>query len=201
MMILRSSPPSPFGRKVKIAARLLGLSDRIDIQVADTTDPKDSLRQQNPLAKIPCLVLEDGSAVYDSRVICELLDSLAGGGRIIPAPPARWQVLTQAALADGMMEAALLLVYERRIRPEATWNSQWIDSQQGKIERGLAALEAAPPRLDPLPDLGQIGIACALGYLDLRHEGRWRKSHPKLVAWLDRFAKAVPAFEETRVKP
>lgn len=199
MMILRSAPASPFGRKVKIAAKLLGLWDKIEVQSADTTDPKDSLRQQNPLGKIPVLVLDDGLRLYDSKVIAEYLDSI-GGGKLVPAGAKRWPVLTMASLGDGIAEAALLLVYEKRLRAPETWSKAWMDNQEGKISRSLAFLEAAPPKLANPPDLGQIAIACALGYLDLRHEGRWRKDHPALVKWLDAFATAVPAFEETRVK-
>ena len=198
MMILRSSPASPFGRKVEIAAKLLGLFDRLKVESADTTDPKDSLRQQNPLGKIPALILDDGTTLFDSRVIAEYLDQLAGGGVIFPRNSARWPVLTQAALADGVMEASLLLVYEKRLRPEATWSAKWMETQQGKIDRGLAVLEANPPKLVSPPHIGQIGIACALGYLDLRCAGKWRATHPKLVAWLDTFAAAVPAFAETK---
>lgn len=201
MMILRSSPPSPFGRKVKITAKLLGLLDRIEVVAADPTDPKDSLLQQNPLGKIPTLVLEDGTCLYDSRVICEYLDHLSADAKVIPAGPERWHALRLAALADGVMEAALLLVYEKRIRSQDQWNSVWMASQQSKIDRAIAHLEADPPEVSGLPNLGQIGLACALGYLDLRHEGRWRNGHPRLVAWLDRFAAKVPAFEATRVKP
>jgi glutathione S-transferase len=200
MMILRSSPPSPFGRKVKITAKLLGLMDRIEIQAADPTNPNDSLHAQNPLGKIPVLVLDDGSCIYDSKVICEYLDSLSAGRKVIPSGAARWPVLRLASLADGVMEAALLLVYEKRVRPQDQWNAAWMANQSNKIDRALAHLEAAPPRLSSPPDIGQIGVACALGYLDLRHEGRWRAEHPRLVAWLDEFAHAVPAFEETRVK-
>ena len=99
MMILRSSPPSPFGRKVKIAAAILGLKDRLSVVVADTNDPQDSLRAQNPLGKIPALLLEDGSTLFDSAVIVEYLDWLAGGDKIIPADPAtRFGVLTRQAL-------------------------------------------------------------------------------------------------------
>ena len=200
MMILRSSPASPFGRKVKIAARLLGLSERIQVQQADPSDPKDSITTQNPLGKIPALILEDGACLYDSRVILEYLDSLSPTAKIIPPAPRRWGALTLAALADGMMEAALLLVYEKRIRPPETWSSPWMQNQQQKIDRGLSAFEANPPKQTNPPDVAQIGLACALGYLDLRHEGRWRKSNPKLVDWLDAFSKAHPVFEETRVK-
>ncbi len=198
MMILRSSPPSPFGRKVKIAAAVLGLSDRIKIEPTDTND--GTLKSQNPLAKIPTLVLEDGFCLYDSHVIAEYLDSLHDGPRIFPEGKARWPALRLAALADGLMEAALLLVYEKRIRPEATWNAQWIEMQQQKIDTGLDHLEEVQANLGSRPDIGEIGLACALGYLDLRHQGKWREKHPRLVAWLDAFAARVPAFEATRVK-
>ncbi len=200
MLVLRSSPASPFGRKVKIAAHLLGLWAHIDVQATDVTDPADSVRTQNPLGKIPVLITEDGIAIYDSRVIVEYLDQRAGGGRLIPRDASRWPVLTTTALGDGIAEAALLLVYEGRLRAPELRSQGWIDNQQGKIDRGLAALEATQPALGDPPDLGAIAVACALGYLDLRHEGRWRTGHPKLVSWLDRFAAAVPAFEATRVK-
>ena len=117
-MILRSSPPSPFGRKVKIAAAILGLSDKIEIVVTDTIDPADSIRQQNPLGKIPALILADGTALYDSRVIVEYLDLIAGGGKLIPNGAERIQTLTLQALADGIMDAGILQMYERRFRDE-----------------------------------------------------------------------------------
>lgn len=200
MLILRSSPASPFGRKVKITAAVLGLSDRIEITATDTTDPADPIRTQNPLGKIPALVLEDGSALFDSRVIVEYLDHLAGGGRVIPAGPERFPELRLQALADGIADAALLQVYEVRFRPEEGRNEAWVANQAGKVARGLAALEAAPPALGTTPGIGAIALACALGYLDLRFAGAWRAGHPALAAWLDRFAAAVPAFEATRFK-
>lgn len=206
MMILRSSPPSPFGRKVKLAAAALGLKDRITIEPADTTDPSDSLRRQNPLGKIPVLVLEDGTALYDSRVIVEYLDHLAGGDRLLPAEPAaRFETLRLQALADGLMDAALLQVYEVRFRPEDKRNADWVANQAGKVDRALAGLEAAPPTPPAgakLADtVGTIAVACALGYLDLRFQGTWRAGHPRLVAWLDAFGQRHPAFEATRVTP
>jgi glutathione S-transferase len=200
MMILRSAPASPFGRKVKIAAAELGLSDRIEVVLADTMDANDPLRQQNPLGKIPTLVLEDGSTLFDSRVILEYLDHVAGGGRIIPAGAARFPVLRLAALADGIAEAVLLQVYEGRYRPEEKRVQAWVDLQAGKVARGMAALEASPPALAETLDVGVIGVACALGYQDLRQGGEWRKSHPRLVAWLDAFSARCPAFEATRFK-
>jgi glutathione S-transferase len=195
-MILRSSPFSPFGRKVKIAAALLGLKDRITVEVADTMSAEDSLRSQNPLGKIPVLVPPGGAPIYDSRVILEHLDMVAGGGRLIPAGAARIPALTLQALADGVMDALILQRYELTFRPEGMRSAEWLDHQKGKVERGLAHLEANPRAADDRT-VGGIAVACLLGYLDIRFEGAWRAGHPRLVAWLDRFAAEVPSFGET----
>ncbi|MFN3670548.1 MAG: glutathione S-transferase family protein [Bosea sp. (in: a-proteobacteria)] len=200
MLTLRSSPASPFGRKVKIAAMELGLMDKVTVVVADTNDPSEPLRQQNPLGKIPTLVLEDGTTLFDSRVICEYLDFVAGGHRLFPEGEAKFPQLRLMALADGLSDAALLQVYEVRFRPEENRNAAWVANQAGKVARALAALEAAPPAYAAQPRIGEIALACALGYLDLRFEGKWRADHPKLVAWLDAFAAKSPAFEATRFK-
>jgi glutathione S-transferase len=202
MMILRSSPASPFARKVRIAASVLGLASEIDVRATNPDDPADSLRVQNPIGKIPVLILDDGITYYDSRVILEYLDHLAGGGRIIPREaPARFETLRLQALCDGLCDACLLLVYENRYRPADKHVQSWIDRQSDKVARGMKALETAPPKLDPVPDVGQIALACALGYQDLRLGGTWRKGHPKLLAWHDRFAAQVPAFGETKIEP
>ena len=198
MLVLRSSPASPFGRKIKIAAAVLGLTDRIEIVPADTTDPADSLRRQNPLGKIPALVLEDGRVLYDSRVIAEYLDHLAGGG-LYPAGEKRFDALVRQALADGIMDAAILQVYESRFRGPDKHEPKWVEHQAGKVVRALASVAAAPPSLADGIDIGHVALACALGYLDLRFGGAWRREHPALVAWLDDFAARVPAFEKTKV--
>jgi glutathione S-transferase len=200
MMILRSSPPSPFGRKVKLALGILGLENAVTLEKADPTDASDSLRRQNPIGKIPALIIEDGTVLYDSPVILEYLDMHAGGGKIIPKDPkARIAALTLQALCDGILDAGILLVYEGRWRPAEMHVQKWVEHQRGKVERALAVLEAAPPKLDAIPSVGAITLACALGYGDLRFEGKWRAGHPKLVKWLDDFAAIVPAFEKTRV--
>lgn len=196
MMILRYSPASPYARKIRIAAELLGLADGIEIVAANAADPSDSLRAQNPLGKIPTLVLDDGSSLYDSRVIADYLDHLAGGRTLIPADPAqRFEALRLQALGDGVNDAALLIRYETFTRPEALRHKESIELQQGKIDRALSALEAAPP--SGAVDIGHIAVACALGYLDLRFAGAWRKAHPGLAAWLVDFSAKVPAFEAT----
>lgn len=200
MPVLRSSPASPFGRKVKIAAAELGLLDRIEIRMADTVDPNDSLRVENPLGKIPALILDDGLVLFDSRVILEWLDIEAGGGGILPAERgARFAALRLQALADGFTDAALLCVYETRFRAEGERSAAWVAHQQGKIDRALAVLEAEPPAADAAITVGTIALACGLGYLDLRFEGRWRAGHPRLAAWLATFETRVPAFATTRV--
>ena len=201
MPILRSSPPSPFGRKVKIAAAHLGLSDRLQVVMADTNDPSDSLREQNPLGKIPVLIFDDGTTLFDSRVILEWLDWEAGRGPLLPTEKdARFATLRLQALADGLTDAAILVVYEGRFRAEGERSPRWVEHQQGKIDRTLAHLEAHAPAPDAPIDAGTIALACALGYLDLRFDGRWRTTSPRLVAWLDAFAARVPAFEATRFK-
>jgi glutathione S-transferase len=197
-MILRSAPASPFARKVRMAAIILGLESRITIQPADTADPNDTVRQQNPLGKIPTLVLDDGLVLFDSRVILEYLDHVAGGGRIVPADPkARFEALRLHALADGIMDASILIIYESRWRDPAKHEAKWVDHQAGKVARGLASLEAAPPPRAATPTIGQIAVACALGYQDFRFHGAWRKDHPRLVKYLEDFAAAVPAFKAT----
>ena len=198
MLVLRTSGASPFARKTLIVAALLGLEDQIEVLAADTNDPDNSLRRENPLGKIPALILESGETIFDSAVIVEYLDWLAGGGQVIPTEPqARFKSLTRQALADGIAEAAVLQRYEIVWREPSQRSAKWLAHQADKIGRALSAFEAAPP--EELSDVGTVALACALGYLDLRFEGAWRAEHPKLVAWLDVFAEATPSFETTRV--
>lgn len=200
MLVLRSSPPSPFGRKVKIAAHLLDLMDRIEVVDTDTTNPDDPIRRQNPLGKIPALILENGEALYDSRVIVEYLDDLAGGGGIIPSGREHFPALRQQAMADGLMDAALLQVYEGRWRPADKHEAKWVEHQAGKVQRALDHAEAHLSEPASVIHIGHIAQACALGYLDLRFDGAWRQQYPKLRAWLDAFAFQVPAFAKTAIK-
>jgi glutathione S-transferase len=198
-MILRSSPSSPFGRKVRLALGMLGFDGDTKIEAADTTDINDSVRRQNPLGKIPILIAEDGIAYYDSRVILDYLDHRAGGAKIVPRDAmARLAALRLQALCDGILDASILTVYEARWRKAEHHEQKWLDHQAGKVARGLAALEAAPPSLDAMPHVGQITLACALGYRDFRFGTGWRGDHPRLVAWLDTFAARVPAFAATK---
>ena len=202
MLTLLSHPFSPYGRKVKIAMALKGLKDRIEVVQVDT-NPLDNpgITRVNPLGKIPALVIDGDTAIFDSNVICEYLDTLAPAPVLFPKGGVeRMRTLTLGSLADGILDAALLLVYEKRFRSEDKWHVPWQERQQLKIDRSLDFLERSPPVWTASPDYGHLTLACALGYLDFRHEGKWRSGHPRLVAWLDEFAKAVPAFEETTPK-
>jgi glutathione S-transferase len=199
MMILRSSPSSPFARKVRIAIALLGFDAEATIEPADTTDRSDSVRTQNPLGKIPVLIAEDGVAYYDSRVILAYLDDRAGGGKIVPhEAKARLAALRLQALCDGILDASILTVYESRWRQAESREPKWLEHQAGKVARALGVLESAPPPLDALPNVGQITLGCTLGYRDFRFGGDWRSDHPRLVTWLDMFAARVPAFAATK---
>jgi glutathione S-transferase len=196
--VLRTSLTSPFGRKVRMAVDVLGLSGRVMLMPADPLDENDTLRQQNPLGKMPCLVRGDGDAIYDSGVIIEFLQDVAGSDRLLPARgDARIQALTRARLADGILDASILVVYDNRFRPGEPPAERWLAHQRGKINRGLAAFAAAPP--DPeKTDIVSIGLSCALGYLDWRKQVDWRAAYPGLVEWLSRFSAHEPAFVRTR---
>ncbi|MBT3904091.1 MAG: glutathione S-transferase [Rhodospirillaceae bacterium] len=193
---LRSSPSSPFVRKVNVAAAVLGISDQITLEVAVTKNLEPSLLSQNPLGKIPALVLEDGRVLYDSRVIMDYLNTVAGGSIIPEDTDEKFNALTLAALADGIMEAALLVVYEGRYRPDQKPYAPWLDMQREKIRRGLTSLETALPSVDPVT-VGTIGLGCALEYIDFRGQFDWRDDYPNLLGWLGEFSAAVPVFKDS----
>ncbi len=198
--VLRSTVTSPFGRKVRMAIEALGLGSRVTLVPADPLDESDTLRRENPLGKMPCLVLGDGSTIYDSGIIIEYLQDVAGTDRLLPLRGRdRYRTLTLARLADGIMDASILVVYESRFRPDLPHSPRWLAHQRGKIKRGLAAFEASPP-LPEKTDIVSIGLSCALGYLDWRKQVDWRPVYPGLINWLDRFSAHEPAFERTRAK-
>jgi len=202
-MILYSAPASPFGRMVKLTAYCLGQIDEIDVRATNTGDPDDGIRQVNPLGKIPALVVPgqseaDAATFYDSRVIVEYLDSLAGGGHVIPADGlARFAVLTRMARMIGMLDAALLVVYEGRFRPADMRVESFVDYQRDKIIRVLETVGTPVYRNGAMPDAGEITLVCALDYLDFRQQLNWRDHAPQLTDWLAAFAAAVPGYTET----
>ena len=197
-MKLLSAPASPFGRKVKMTLAIKHLKDQIEVVTVDTNKGDASLNAANALGRIPTLLLDTGEALHDSHVICEYLDIVGTGPVLVPhAGPERWRTLTMASLGDGLIEQALLQVYEGRFRPEHMRVESWVQRLQSKIDRSLDALEPAPPQWQGHPDYGHLTLAAALGYMDFRHAGRWRANRPNMVAWLDQFAAVVPAFKES----
>lgn len=197
-MKLRHSPTSPFVRKVMVAAYELGLEDRIEripTRVAPTR-PNDEVVRDNPLVKIPALATDDGLVIYDSRVICEYLDTLRGTSKLFPAAGRpRWLALRQQALGDGMLDAGILARYEA-LRPREFQWQEWIDAQMRKVRGALAALEMecesgelAPLAAEGTAQIGHIAIGCALDWLDFRYPAEaWRERQRRLAAWHEAFA-------------
>lgn len=168
-MKLYTSTTSPFARKVIVLAREVELNLELAAVALSPTAPAAELSARNPLGKIPALELEDGTVLYDSRVICEYLDGLHAGPRRVPdSGMARFRVLRAQALADGVLDAGILLRYERALRPEDKRWDAWIEGQSEKVRRGLDALELEVSVLTDGFDLGQIAIACTLGWLEFR---------------------------------
>ncbi|HEX3984783.1 MAG TPA: glutathione S-transferase N-terminal domain-containing protein, partial [Acidisoma sp.] len=190
-------PTSPFVRKVVLAATLRDLDGQIERLPTDAHSSPPDLLAANPLSKVPCLVTEDGVALFDSPVICEYLDSLGDAPPLFPDHGGlRWLALRQQALGDGMMDAAVLGRMES-VRPAEPTRTEVIARQKAAVTRGLALLEEDPPE-DGLPTIGTVTLACALGYLDFRYAAdAWRDHHPRLAHWFAEFQADVPAFAET----
>jgi glutathione S-transferase len=196
--VLRASLTSPFARKVRIAADTLGLLPRLTMVPTDAADPNDPLRHDNPLGKYPCLIRADGTSVYDSSVILEFLQEVAGTDRLLPTSgPERIIMLTRTRLADGIIDAGALIIYEERYHEPGSRSQKWLDYQQGKILRALTAFDSAPPD-SKKTDAVSIGLACALGFLDRRETVAWRPQFKALSAWLTAFSEYEPAFDRTR---
>jgi glutathione S-transferase len=184
------SPTSPYVRKCLVVAHELGLDGRIELlpSNAHPVQRDQKIIADNPLGKVPTFFADDGSVLHDSRVICEYLDTLAGGTLFPRSGSARWQALTLQSLADGMLEAALLARYELAARPEALRWNDWLAGQLDKTNTSLAAQERDVAALGARVDIGTLSLACALGYLDLRFADRdWRRGYPKLAAWAEAF--------------
>ena len=191
-MKLHYSSASPYVRKVRALAIELGLDDQIELlqRAISPVSPEDELNADNPLGKIPCLVTDDGIALYDSRVICDYLNRHATGKSVIPDQgDVRWTALRRQALADGILDATVGIRYETFVRPKDHQWQPWIDAQTSKWRRALDQLEKEAKTFGNTVDIGTIAVACALGYLDFRYpdEG-WRDQRPLLAAWYETFA-------------
>ncbi|MGZ3410317.1 MAG: glutathione S-transferase family protein [Xanthobacteraceae bacterium] len=197
-MKLHWSPRSPFVRKVMIAAHELGLAGRLDCvrSVAAMTKPHLELMKDNPLSKIPTLVCDDGTVLYDSPVICEYFDTLHGGSKLFPSEPkARFTALRRQALGDGMMD---FLILWRGEGDRVHQSEAHLSSFAAKREATLASLEGEADALASAPlSIGHIAIGCALSYLDFRFSAQpWRDTHPRLAAWHATFC-ARPSVKAT----
>ncbi|MDF3414859.1 glutathione S-transferase [Sulfitobacter sp. M57] len=199
-MKLAYSPTSPYVRKVMVVLHETDQLADVALETRVTTPlaPDQSLLSSNPLGKVPALERAEGPALYDSRVICAYLNDRAGG-TLYGSGARHWDILTLEATADGILDAALLMTYEWRMRPEDMRMDEWVDRQWDKVARGCAALNTRwmSHLAGPL-DMGQIAVACALGYVDFRHDARgWRTGNDALAAWYAQFD-SRPSMQATR---
>lgn len=189
-MKLAYSPTSPYVRKVMVLLHETGQADDVALVDSATTplDPAADLLPKNPLGKVPALEREDGPALFDSRVICAFLDDRAQAG-LYGSGARHWDIRTVEAMADGILDAALLMVYESRMRDEGQQSQAWIESQWNKVARAISALNTRwISHLSGPLDMGQIAVGCALGYVDLRHDARgWRQGNDALARWFEAF--------------
>lgn len=193
------SPFSPYVRKCLVTAHELGLVDRVVLlpSNAHPVNRDQEIIAKNPLGKVPTFFTDDGEVLYDSRVICEYLNQLAGGTLIPANGNARWQTLTLQALGDGMLDAALLARYEDVARPDALKWPQWHAAQLDKCQTSLAHLDKHIELLNGRVDLGTLAVGCALWYLDLRFpDVDWRSAHPLVAQWYMKFSQR-PSMQHT----
>ena len=197
-MKLVYSPPSPFVRKVTTLIYHANLNESIELINVKTTalSVAEEARAANPLGKIPVMILEDGNAIFDSRVITRYLDDFAGSN-LYPRDKI-YDILTLEALADGIMESAVSITYESKLRPQNEQSPSWMEAQWSKVLHAVKALDDGQFKaMDSEMNMGQIAVACALGYLDFRHDARqWRSGHSILASWNDKIMK-LPALIKT----
>lgn len=196
-MKLHYSPASPYVRKVMVCAIARGIGGLLEKASTNPHQSPADLLADNPLSKVPALVTKEGTAIYDSPVICEYLDSIGDGPKMFPpAGPARWKALRQEALGDGILDATQPRRREIAL-PQDEGRQTYIALQQGKVKAALAVLEAEADSLGMLTNIGEITIACALGYMDFRYPNEpWRPGHPKLEAWYAKVS-VMPAMTRT----
>jgi glutathione S-transferase len=198
-MKLYHSPASPFVRKVVVLLNELEKTEAVELATVTTTALASdaSLMAANPLARLPALERPEGVTLYDSRVITAYLDDLFQGG-LYPTGPRRWEVMTLEATGDGLMDSAVSMVYEMRLREPAQQSHAWVEAQWGKVEQALDALGTRwMGHLSGPVSMGHISVACALGYLDFRHDARgWRTGREALASWYEGFA-ARPSMVAT----
>ena len=186
-MDLYYSKPSPYARKARVVAAELGISDRIRLVEIDPRDPATGFWKLNPLGKIPALVIDQDTIMFDSPVICEYLDQAVGDGRLLPGDRC-WRIRTLVAFADGILDAGMAVRLER-VRPENEQSPAWIDKQLATVGRGLDGLQDVLPELHHRVDLASIAAGCAIGWILHRHAYQdWLGPRPELAAWYETFA-------------
>jgi glutathione S-transferase len=197
-MKLHYSPASPYVRKVMACAIARDLDQRIEKVTTDPHASPPELLRDNPLSKVPCLVTDEGMALFDSPVICEYLDGIGDAPRLFPtAGLARLKALLRQAMGDGILDAAVGRRMQQPL-PQDEGRKAYDARQKAAVARTLAALEADPPK--GLGDIGAIAIACALGYLDFRFAAEtWRETHPRLAAWFAEVSKLPPLAQTVPV--
>ena len=202
-MKLHWSSRSPFVRKVMVFAHETGLAARIECvrTLVMMTRPNADLLPVNPLGRIPTLVLDDGSALYDSTVICEYLDSLHGGRRLFPeSGPARWTALRRHALGNNLLDN-LVLWRNETLRPQPQQSPETLAAFELKVRNAVAALDREADALaaDPV-GIGHVAIGCALGYIDFRFgDLGWRAGHDRIARWYGAFAQRPSMIDTAHV--
>jgi len=201
-MKLRYSPTSPYVRKVTITALETGLDSRIERIPTNPWDPATDLAGDNPIGKVPALITDGGEVLYDSPVICEYLDGLHDGFPLIPpSGGARWTALRRQALADGVLDASVLIFLETSRRPETLRWDAWVERQTAVVGRALDVLEDEVDSFGHI-SIGLIAIGCALGYLDFRLGTMdWRSSRPRLAEWFGLVSERQSMRETVPVDP
>jgi glutathione S-transferase len=198
-MKLYHSPTSPYVRKVMVLLHETGQVEDVALESFTTapTNPAPGLAAKNPLMKLPALERDEGATLYDSRVICAFLDDRAQAG-LYGGGSRRFEILTLEATADGILDAALALTYENRLRPEEKRWDEWAEAQWRKVASACNALNTRwMSHLSGPLDMGQIAVACALGYVDFRHEARnWRQGCEALATWYGTFSER-PSMQAT----
>lgn len=181
---------SPYARKVLVAAHETGLAGDLDVTHHETSPTlrNEAVYALNPLGKVPVLLLDDGTVLFDSNVICEYLDGLHEGPKLIPTDPAaRFRVLRMQALAQGIADAGIAARWDIERRPEAL---RWPALRDAYLQKVAASCDYAERELDPdaAPDLGTIAMATALSWIEFREVHDFRAGRPRLAAWYGRFA-------------
>ncbi len=192
-MKLLCANASPYAAKASMAANFTGVD--VELTPVDATNGDAQLNAANPLSKIPCLVLDDGTGVYDSRAITRYLDR-QGNGKLYPTDPSHLLAAERMeALADGINDVAVGYMYELRFHPEEKVHQPWLDRLWGKAENGLDAAMADLPPSGNDAHIGSVALASVVGYLELRFDGKWENGREPLIAWQKEFFAAHPALE------